>query len=180
LIGMALYLFGLYDMCVIPAESGVRGLMRASAWIVLAAFLCTGLGLVLLLLSALTARSSRSDAFMLSAITTMTFLAAAVLTILGAVLFLFVLRGIAVFFGDQRLAQSVLVFFFSLIIGPAAAVLVLFCLLGKVGYYRDATLVATVMGLVVDTILSIWFFSLLRDVRARVDNARRRDQQATI
>src|SRR5438094_178298 len=67
LVSMLLYLFALYDMCSIPAQSGVKGLTQAAAWTTLAGFLLLGLGLFLLLVNWLSTpsygRTSRSDAF---------------------------------------------------------------------------------------------------------------------
>jgi len=177
LVAMALYLFAIYDMCALPAQSRVRGLMQATAWISLAGFACVALGLLLTLLNSLsapTARSPRSDAYMFAALAGMVFFLAAVLLILGTVLFLFVLRGIAVFFGELKLAQGVLIFFVCLIALPMAALLVVLCLVAEAGNNRDSALFVLLVSQLVNTILSIWFYSLVRDIRYRVDSARRR------
>jgi hypothetical protein len=181
LVGMALYLFALYDMCALPAQSGVRGLMQGTAWVSLAGFGCVALGLLLTLLSSLSTpvgRSPRAEAEMFGALAGMVFFLAAVLLILGTALFLFVLRGIALFFGDLKLAQGVMIYFVCLIILPMAALLVVLCLVAEAGNRRDSLVIVLLAGMLVNTILSIWFYSLVRDVRHRIDSARRRDLPA--
>jgi hypothetical protein len=187
LVGMLLGLLALSDVCAMPAQSGVRSLTHATAWTALAGFILLGLGLLLLLVSSLSRPSysygygSRSDPFLYAAISTMVFLLAAMLLLLSYVLFVFVLRGVALFFGDHKLAQNILIFFFCSIAIPIAAIIILFCLISTMSYRdseRIGAMIALLVVLVVNTIVLLWFFNLLRDVRYRIDNVRRNGETA--
>lgn len=180
LIALLLCLLGLWDCCAVPAQSGVRGLTHATTWMTLAGTLLLGLGLLLSLFTYLTAspatRYGRSDEVLIVMVTGMIYLLAGLLLLAGFIMFLFVLRGMAVFFGDPKLAQAMITYFLVLLCTPVVGAIVLVCAGAILDSSRDTRklipLVAWGWSLLLATVLTIWFYNLVRDTRRRIDMAR--------
>lgn len=177
IVMLLLGLLGLWDCCAMPPQSGVRGLTLTTAWMVVAGAGLLGLGLLLTVLANATPRRGYrgSDEMFIAMISALVLVLAALALAAALIMFLFVLRGIALFFQDQRLAQNIIAYFFVVLCTPVALVIVLMCLgvlLVDSRSGRDVMpLLLWAVGLVVVTGLTLWFFNLLRDTRSRIDMA---------
>lgn len=174
IIMLLLGLLGLWDCCAMPPQSGVRGLTLTTAWMIVAGAGLLGLGLLLTVLANATPRRGYrgGDDMFIAMISALVLVLAALALAAALIMFLFVLRGIALFFQDQRLAQNIIAYFFVILCTPVAVVIMLMCLGVLLVDSRSGRgalpLLLWAVSLVIVTGLTLWFFNLLRDTRSRI------------
>src|SRR6185436_743613 len=106
-------------------------------------------------------RFPRSEDILIAMLTGFVYVLAVLLLLASSVMFVFVLRGMALFFNEHGLAQSILNYFLVLLCAPIAGAIVVFFLAVFLESSRATRPMIPVLAwgvaLVVATFLTLWF-----------------------